>query len=486
MIESLDLNRSLKKSDYNKLAETMAIRLGELQRDAREHKRPVIIVFDGWEASGKGTVINNLIGCFDSRGYRVHALSMPTPDEQLRPYFWRFWQKLPPAGRIAVFERGWYEQVSAGGTKKASREELYSDALAFERELADEGYIIIKFFLHITPKEQAARFRKLTSVKATAWRVTKHDLRQNRHYNRFLRRYDQMIVRTDSGFAPWTLVEAMDERFATIRVFETVISRLEQVWEPEKVVATEVPSSSVDASSVLEGVDLSRNLDREEYEKRLARAQKRLRLLEHEIYERRIPVIIGYEGWDAAGKGGNIRRLTQAMDPRGYEVIPVAAPTAEESAHHYLWRFWTSFPKAGHIAIFDRTWYGRVLVERVEDFCTEAEWRRAYHEINQMEDEFVRFGTVVVKFWLEIDSEEQLRRFKERQGTPSKQWKITDEDWRNREKRDLYRSAVDEMLLRTSTPAAPWTIVESNSKWYARVKALETVVSAIEHRLKRD
>jgi polyphosphate:AMP phosphotransferase len=486
MLESLDLKRSLKNDDFKKLAETMGIRLGELQREARSLQIPMIILFDGWEAAGKGTVMNNLIGCFDSRGYHVQSLTVPSPDEELRPYLWRFWQHLPPGGRIAVFERGWYEQVSTAAADREKREALYGDLVSFERQLAGGNYVIIKFFLHISRNEQLKRFNKLTSHDATAWRVTKQDLRQNKHYQRFLRHYDEMIACTDSEFAPWTLVEAMDERFATIKVCETVIDRLERATASGagKESAAEAVHTVLETGSVLDRADLSKSLARDTYEKRLARAQKRLRLLEHEIYERRVPVVICYEGWDAAGKGGNIRRLTQAMDPRGYEVIPIAAPTAEEKAHHYLWRFWIRFPKAGHIAIFDRTWYGRVLVERVEGFCADSDWQRAYREINEMESHLTSYGVVVVKFWLEIDPDEQLRRFEERQENPNKRWKITEEDWRNREKRDAYRVAVDEMLLRTSTRTAPWTIVESNCKWYARVKALETVISAIEERLK--
>src|ERR1700756_5954201 len=236
-------------------------------------------------------------------------------------------------------------------------------------------------------------------------------------------------------------------------------------------------------STALDNVDLSLTLSEEEYDLRIKKAQTVLRELEHEIYLRRVPVVIVYEGWDAAGKGGNIRRLTKNLDPRGYEVVPIAAPNDIEKAHHYLWRFWAQLPKAGHIAIFDRTWYGRVLVERVEGFCTEAQWRRAYREINAMEQQLVHFGTVMLKFWLHIDSDEQLRRFRERQENPPKQWKITDEDWRNRAKLDRDRDAVEEMLYRTSTPYAPWTIVDSNCKWYSRVKVLETVCDAIQQRL---
>jgi polyphosphate kinase 2 (PPK2 family) len=233
-------------------------------------------------------------------------------------------------------------------------------------------------------------------------------------------------------------------------------------------------------------VNLSLSLTPEEYATRLKKAQATLRELEYEIYLRRVPVVIAYEGWDAAGKGGNIRRLTQNLDPRGYEVVPIAAPNDVEKAHHYLWRFWARMPKAGHITIFDRTWYGRVLVERVEGFCTEAQWRRAYREINGMEQQLAHFGTVLFKFWLHIDAEEQLRRFREREEVAHKQWKIGEEDWRNREKMGHYREAVEEMLHRTTTPYAPWTVVESNCKRHARIKVLETVCEAIRKRLDHD
>ena len=236
---------------------------------------------------------------------------------------------------------------------------------------------------------------------------------------------------------------------------------------------------------VLDRIDLSCSLDRDAYLAELAELQRRLYRLEHKMYVARIPMVIAYEGWDAAGKGGNIRRLTGGMDPRGYEVIPIAAPTQEELAHHYLWRFWRNVPKAGHIAIFDRTWYGRVLVERVEGFSSEEQWKRAYQEINEFERQLAEFGTVIVKFWLHISQEEQLRRFEARQTTPGKCWKLCDEDWRNRKKWPQYELAVLEMLERTSTTFAPWTIVEANDKHYARIKALRTVVNALEGALRK-
>jgi len=233
----------------------------------------------------------------------------------------------------------------------------------------------------------------------------------------------------------------------------------------------------------LKRADLSLSLDRDEYRKLLDKRQKRIGELHDEIYRRRIPVVIVYEGWDAGGKGGNIRRLTEEMDPRGYEVIPIAAPNDVEKAHHYLWRFWTEFPKAGHLTIFDRSWYGRVLVERVEGFCSETDWNRAYGEINEMEENFWNFGAVVIKFWLQIDKDEQMNRFKAREKDPAKQWKLNEEDWRNREKWDRYEEATEEMFLRTHTPYAPWTIIEGNCKRYARIKALDVVIAAIEARI---
>jgi polyphosphate:AMP phosphotransferase len=350
--------------------------------------------------------------------------------------------------------------------------------------------VILKFFLHISKAEQKKRLKKLAGDPLTAWRVTKEDLKRHRQYARLLEATEQMLAETDADFAPWTVVEAHDERFATLKIFNTVIQALEARFGRAAPPAARARASRPSArlpeelrSSILDQADLGLALERKEYRAAVKERQKRLRELEHEIYMRRIPVVVVYEGWDAAGKGGNIKRLTRELDPRGYEVVPIAAPNDLEKAHHYLWRFWTQLPKAGHMTIFDRSWYGRVLVERVEGFCREDEWRRAYREINEMERHLVDFGMVLVKFWLQIDRKEQLRRFKERQEQEYKRWKITEEDWRNRKRWRQYKIAVEEMLFRTSTTHAPWTVVEGNCKWYARVKALDTVIGAIETRL---
>jgi polyphosphate kinase 2 (PPK2 family) len=297
-----------------------------------------------------------------------------------------------------------------------------------------------------------------------------------------------MLAKTDTDFAPWTVIESHDYHFAALKMFATIGGALKKRTaaspRPNSLKKSRRPSPSGKLdTSILDKVDVSLSIEQKDYEDKLKNKQMRLRELEYRIYRMRIPVVMALEGWDAAGKGGAIRRLTQRLDPRGYVVEPVAAPNDFEKAHHYLWRFWQKMPKAGHITIFDRSWYGRVLVERVEGFCAEEAWRRAYHEINEMEEHLVNFGAVLIKFWLHIDKGEQLRRFNERARTPLKQWKITPEDWRNREKWNDYKKAVDEMIFRTSTPLAPWTIIESNCKLYGRIKVLDTVIAAIEKRL---
>jgi len=498
MLRNIDLSRKVAKPEYKALKAEADLKLAALQREIKALGIPVIVVFEGWSAAGKGTLINEMILPLDPRGFTVHSARGPTEEEEaFYPFLWRFWKRTPTRGRMAIFDRSWNRRVVTdrveGKVKGKALRQAFEDIRLFERQLTDEGVIIVKCFLHISKGEQKRRFDALRANATTAWRVTKADLRQHECYGGYLEAAEDMLIETDADYAPWTVVEAHDRRFATLKIFSTVIDGLERgmaAWlrKAEPAPARPVAESSFTAkafkASALDQVDLSLSLSPDEYDARVKDAQVMLRELEHEIYRRRVPVVIAYEGWDAAGKGGNIRRLTQNLDPRGYEVVPIAAPNDIEKAHHYLWRFWAQMPKAGHITIFDRTWYGRVLVERVEGFCTEAQWRRAYREINGMEQQLVHFGMVLLKFWLHIDPDEQLRRFQARQQLEHKQWKITDEDWRNREKLDQYRDAVEEMLHRTTTPYAPWTIVESNCKRYARVKVLETVCDAIRKRLK--
>lgn len=494
MLEKIDLSKKVDKKTYRRVMDEAEEKLGLLQRECKDAGIPVILVFEGMGAAGKGVQINRLIQALDPRGFDVYACDRPTEDEQMRPFLWRYWTKTPAKGRIAVFDRSWYRSVQVdrfdGLTREDKLGDAYQDILSFEKQLCDDGTVIMKFFLYIDKDEQKKRFKKLEGSKETSWRVTEEDWNRNKDFDRYLKMNEEMLEKTDTDYAPWVIIEAVDKDYAALKIVSTVMDRLEYELEhrrPEDEKTAQRQESKTRErfkNGVLSGIDLSKSLTEEEYKTRLKKLQKRLAELHSELYRLRIPVVIGFEGWDAGGKGGAIKRLTSNLDPRGYRVNPTAATNDIEKVHHYLWRFWNSVPKAGHIAIFDRTWYGRVMVERIEGFCSEAEWRRAYQEINEMESHMANAGAVVLKFWLHIDKDEQERRFRERQANPAKQWKITDEDWRNREKWDQYEEAVNEMLIRTSTTYAPWIVVEGNDKRYARVKVLQTVVDALEKKVK--
>lgn len=493
MLENIETTRKISKEEFKSQKDDLYIKIGKLQRRARELKIPVMIIFEGVDGAGKGTLINNILLPMDARGIKVEQTLSPNEEERLRPFLWRFWIKTPAKGRIALFDCSWYSRLvkrkMKNNIKKKNLLLSYEEIESFERQLTDDGMVIIKYFLHIDKKEQKKRFKKLEKNKSTSWRITKKDWKNHKRYSKYISEFDKMIERTDFNFSPWTIIESEDEIFATMKIYKSLIGVLEKAIansesdksENTNIIQTE--DSSKLRTSILDSVDLSVNIEKDTYKDKLKKLQKRIHEIEHELYMQRIPLIIAYEGWDAAGKGGNIRRVVEKMDPRGYEVVPIAAPNDIEKNHHYLWRFWNYMPKAGHITIFDRTWYGRVLVERIENFCSEKEWNRAYNEINEMERHISDYGAVIVKFWLEIDQDEQLRRFKLREVTDHKKWKITDEDWRNRERWQMYKEAVDEMLVRTSTSYAPWTVVESNSKYFARIKTLETIIAACEKKL---
>lgn len=491
MLEKIDLSKTMDKKEYKKRMEVLGSKLARLQRELKSCNIPVMIVFEGFGGAGKGTQINHLIEPMDPRGFTVYSTQAETQEEQYHPFLWRFWNKTPEKGRIAIFDGSWYGKLLVERYEKKTHKKdipgVLEDIENFEKQLTDDGTLLIKFFLTISEKEQEKRFDKLLSKEETSWRVSKADKDRNKHYEEYARMADEMLTRTDTEYAPWTIIEAHDERYAAVKILTTVVEAFEERYEKEQNPQPRQIDGKFGQNdlkeSVLKKVDLTKKLDRETYEKKLEELQKKLTLLHSEIYAKRIPVVLAFEGWDAGGKGGAIKRLTRALDPRGYTVNPTSSPNDIERAHHYLWRFWTRMPKDGHIAIFDRTWYGRVMVERIEGFCTTQEWQRAFKEMNQMEQQLVNHGAIVIKFWMHIDKEEQERRFKERQENPDKQWKITDEDWRNREKWELYEQAVDEMMVRTSTVNAPWVIVEGNDKLYARIKVLETVVDALEKRL---
>lgn len=492
MLKELDMKRTMDKTQWDFVADGLKKRLGTLQQRARELKIPTIIVFEGWGAAGKGTMISQVIGNLDPRGFSVHSIQPPTADESRYPWMRRFWQKIPLYGEMAIFDRSWYQDtlIYEAGLSEKKRERRWEEIADFEKQLTDDGYLILKFFLHITRKEQRKRFEALEAHKETSWRVTKADWKHHAHYEEYEDAFDRMLERTQFAYAPWLPVEANNRQFAVCKVFTAIISALEQAIGEKEHPREEVfegirtsPDICPLPIPLLSDIDPNQPMEEKEYRKTLKACQKRLFDLHNRLYKARIPMILAYEGWDAAGKGGNIKRVTRSLDPRGYEVIPIAAPTPTEKNRQHLWRFWNALPRDGHIAVFDRTWYGRCMVEHIEGFCTDEQWGRSYDEINHFERQLSEWGAVILKFWLQIDKDEQLRRFQDRQNTPEKRYKITDEDWRNREKWDAYEDAVNEMLMRTNTEWAPWIIVESNNKQYARIKVLQEIITMLESRL---
>ena len=465
-------------------------KLSQQQMKLKEKRLPVLVLIEGWGAAGKGSAIGQIIKNIDPRFFKVFSMpSTPTEEERRRPFLYRFFEKIPEAGKFTFLDSGWMDQIMKERLDGKLDDKAYAQRVdsvkRFERGLTDNGYLVLKFFFHISKKEQENRIEALLSEKDTAWRVSEGDLRQNRHYDKCLEAFDRYLDDTNTPSAPWYIVNSKSKKFAELQVMETLCMGIETALHNESLAVPLLQNAfPLIKMPKLRDVPLEgKTLDEEEYKKELKELQAKLGQLHNRLYRKRVPVIIAYEGWDAAGKGGNIKRLTGALDPRGFEVHPIASPEPHEKARHYLWRFWTRLPKDGHIAIFDRTWYGRVMVERLEGFCSENDWQRAYYEMNEFEQELHNWGAVILKFWVQIDKDTQLARFTERQNTPSKQWKITDEDWRNREKWDLYEQAVDEMLQKTSTTYAPWHILESVDKKYARIKALHIVIDALEKAL---
>ena len=514
MLKDVAKASSMDDSAVKALRAEQGTRLMVLQQRLRQAKIPVIICFEGWDASGKGSAIGDLISNLDPRGFKVFTMDLDDPEEERFPYMHRYWRILPLYGNMAILDGSWYRGVADRDVRPDDKDKLaerYRQISDFESQLTADGYVVVKFFLHITKKEQKKRFEQLEENSSTSWRVTHNDWKQHKHYDEQFEIYDDMLARSSYSFAPWTVLHATDKRQVASQIYAVLISRLEAALkdkealisarEAAKAAEAEKPAPEpqplkADRDEITGGfgkllvrmpqlatIALDKEVAEEQYRAELKEAQKRLARLHNELYLTKTPVVLGFEGWEAAGKGGAIKRLTRALDPRGFEVIPTAAPNQAGLNHHYLWRFWNALPKDGHIAVFDRTWYGRVMVERLEHLTPIERCMQAYAEINQFERSLYEWGAVVIKFWLQIDSDEQLRRFTDRQNTPEKQWKITDEDWRNRDKWPQYEVAVNEMLQLTSTQQAPWVIIESNDKKYARLKVLETVIDAMEKKL---
>ncbi len=476
------------KSECKKFIKERQLELSRLQQKIKEKKLPVIVLVEGWGAAGKGGLLHSLIRELDPRFFNVVTMEQPTPAERRWPFLKRYFEKIPANGKILFLDSGWLDQVAEERLRSelsnAEYERRLESIRQFERQLTASGYLLVKFFMHVTEEEQYARLSGLEKDKDTAWRAADRDWRQNKSYDRMLGIFNFCLDATNTPYAPWKVLDG------TQRLQNHLIA-LDQLCDKINIALEQRPYAEVPSRDwplldmpLLANIPLDKTIEEEAYEKQLKKLRKRLQKLHNEVYRKKVPVVIVYEGWDAAGKGGNIKRLTSGLDPRGYEVQPIASPTPDELSRHYLWRFWKRLPKTGHITVFDRSWYGRVMVERLEGFCSENDWLRAYDEMNEFERELTDSGMVVLKFWVQIDNKTQLERFTLRQNTPEKQWKITDEDWRNREKWNLYESAVNEMLAKTSTKNAPWYILESVDKRYARIKALKIVIEAIENALR--
>jgi polyphosphate:AMP phosphotransferase len=500
MFEAVELGLKVSKEEYDKKVPDLRIKLLQAQEQLKDRKFPVLILIHGAEGAGKGEVLNTLHEWMDPRFLQTTAFGPLTEEELARPEAWRFWQAMPPKGRTGIFFGSWYTrpilQRAAGESKAAELERAIEHIRLFEKALTDDGLLLLKFWFHLSKKDQKKRLETLEEDPRTAWRVSKLDWKMFKMYDRFRGICEKVLQGTHTAEAPWTIVEAKDRRHQCLvtgtTILEALTARLAQAPPPKLPAASAAGTPPKEAKkgapgakthSVLDRLDLTLKLDDQEYKERLEEAQGRVNRLWRKAWAKGRSAVLVFEGWDAGGKGGAIRRLTGALDARSYRVIPIAAPTEEERAQHYLWRFWRHLPGRGRVVVFDRSWYGRVMVERVEGFAREDEWKRAYLEINEFEGAMARHGYILLKFFLHISPEEQLRRFKERQKIAWKQFKITDEDWRNREKWDAYETAVSEMVERTSTPHAPWTLVEAVDKNYARIKVLETFADAVKKAL---
>ena len=493
MFEIAELGHSVNKTDYNAQIPELRTALLMAQQQLKSCDFPVIILISGVDGGGKGEVINLLNEWFDPRYMRTIAFDIPSDEEKKRPKFWRFWRTLPPKGSIGIYVGSWYSdplsQRVYGKTDNNIIQVELMEIRQLEQELIDDGALIIKCWLHLKKEEQKKRLKALEKDPDTRWQVTDRDKKHLKLYDAFLSVAEKVLTETSTGDAPWLVVEGADIRYSSLTVAQHILGRIQQHIS-KRIAAKAIRANNttkkivhLNQQNLLDSLDLSLKLDKKNYSQQLSLYQGKLNKLSRQAHNQKRSSILVFEGWDAGGKGGAIRRLTHAVDARGYQIIPIAAPTDEEQQQHYLWRFWRHIPRAGLLTIYDRSWYGRVLVERVEGFATEKQWMQAYSEIVNFEEAMTAHGIMVLKFWLHIDKGEQLARFKAREQISYKKHKITEEDYRNREKWDDYQLAVNEMVTRTSTQNAPWILVEGNDKKYARVKILKIFCERLEKML---
>lgn len=489
MFEVAEVGNSLSRDEYKTLDKEIHALLLNLQQQLRRSDKSMIIIVSGVEGAGKGEVVDCLNRWFDTRDVQTHAFWEETDEERQRPRFWRFWKQLPARGSIAMMFGSWYSsplvEAAFGRIDELALDRELHKINALEQLLSIDGTIIVKLWFHLPKSVQKQRLELDANVSKFKRSPLLDEF--SAKYDQFRKVSEHSLRNTDSGVAPWHIIEATDAHYRDIRVGEILLSTLNDrlgngdasraaaTTGERPVTVAGLNGKQAARTTILDTVDLSQTLSPQDYRELINEKQRRLYDLSWEMHRQRRNAVLVFEGWDAAGKGSAIRRLTMAMDARLYRVIPVAAPTDEELAHHYLWRFWRQVPRAGYMTIYDRSWYGRVLVERVEGYARAEEWLRSYREINEFEGHLVEHGIVLCKFWVHISEDEQLRRFKEREEQPHKQHKITEEDWRNREKWQDYQLAVSDMVAHTSSEECPWTLIAGNDKYFARIQILDTV-----------
>lgn len=489
MFESAELPQKMDKQTFKKLEPEIRGNLLSAQLEMIEKKEfSTIIVVDGLDGAGKGESVARLYEWMDARHLVCNAYSDPLEAARLRPRLWRYWRDLPAKGETAIVFGSWYQRILRdhiyGKINDQDVEHELDRIRRFEEMLALEGILLLKFWYVLPKKKQEKRLEKIGKKKNKARHVLA-DWAALKNYDKATALGERIILETSKGHAPWFVIPSQDPEYRDAAVGQTVARSMRLKLDNGTSEAISAPPvvGGLSKQSAVDAIDLTAKLDKADYEKQREKLQARLSdLTDHKSFAKTGMVLV-FQGNDAAGKGGAIRRVIRPMDPRIYKVYPISAPTDEEKARPYLWRFWRRLPRQGQVAIFDRSWYERVLVERVEGFASHEDWLRAYNEINEFERELTGFGFMVCKFWLAISAEEQLRRFKAREETAYKQHKITDEDWRNRLKWDQYAIAAGDMVDRTSTPYAPWTLISSENKRHARIEVLKTICDQLEERL---
>lgn len=505
MFQTAELGQKVSKKTFKEQELLLRTQLLALQQQLRRAGTfSVLLDFAGVRGAGKGSSVNLLNKWMDARWIRVHAYDEPTDEEAERPTFWKFWRHLPPRGQIGIHMSGRYSRPLLdfvyGNITQGQFKRQLDRINNFEKALADDGAMILKFWMHISQDVQRQRLESLEKDPLRQWRMSALDWKHYELYDKFIEAAEQIITVTNTGHAPWEIVEGEDFNYRGLRVGELLQDRLERHLVAEDIrqkYLEEVRGKMMEKHeeqknegvntglTILDQLDFSKFIDKKTYKKALKVGQARLATLHAEAQKKNISTILVFEGPDAAGKGGCIRQITEVLDARSFKVYPFAAPTDIEKAHHYLWRFWSCIPMAGRMTIFDRSWYGRVLVERIEGFAGDDEWRRAFAEINDFEDQLIEEGIVLLKFWLQISKDEQLARFKAREEIPYKSWKLQDEDWRNRERWEDYNLAAHEMIQQTSVTLSPWILVENESKHFGRIKVLNAVCDALETAIRK-